>query len=737
MKQLKIYPYLKYIFSIFFILLFNLNNSNAQSKLDSLDTLLSSHVAKKGEDTLTLSYLRKLYELSKENKPYLALEYAGQALQASEKLRDSLSLADWHDRIADVYFDQKVFYLAMQSYFDSYKIYNALGYRKKATYSQVSIGDTYLTQNVDDIAVDYYKKALQTFKDIKDNSGIALTLNKIGLINLKQFNYDYALKNFDEALNLGDSIHDLNSVALTYTYKAEAYKQLEDYEKAIGSLSDALMKYKIVNDKVKVAEIYFSIGDIYIKMEDYEKAKEAYEKALNIFQELGVEVSIAETLNKIGNIYFITDKYTQALSFASKALEIANDNGLLSQKRDAYFLFSNIYSQQGNIKLAYEYHKKYSVVKDSIWDSKKQEQFTELQVSLETQKKEKEIEILKKDKAIQDNVLRRKQTENYALFASVIIFSLFGFFIFRSNRKIRHANQLLQVQYEEINQQKQEIMTSAENLEFANKEITNQKNDIEAKSKKITSSITYASRIQKSMLPNVEKIMHSFTDCFVLFSPKEAVSGDFYWFSNVVDANGNTKSIIAAIDCTGHGVPGAFMSVMADAYLNQIVNFQHFTSPDKILNELHKNIRIALQQEENENNDGMDIALCVVDRKLKILEFAGAKNPLVYMQNGKVNRVNGNLMSLGGLQKEKERIFTKHTIDISVPTCFYIFSDGFQDQLGGELFRKFMAQNLRQLLFDNHKLPFAEQKIILESTLQKWMGENKQNDDIMILGVKI
>ena len=179
------------------------------------------------------------------------------------------------------------------------------------------------------------------------------------------------------------------------------------------------------------------------------------------------------------------------------------------------------------------------------------------------------------------------------------------------------------------------------------------------------------------------------------------------------------------------------MSMLGDAFLNQIVNLQKITEPDLILNELHKLVRSTLQQETTENNDGMDAAICVIDKATKKLAFAGAKNPLIIVQNDKVEKVNGDIKSIGGIQKEDQRVFTKHEIDISIPTTFYIYSDGYQDQFGGKEGRKLMAKPFRDLLTSKYNAPFKEQEKMLFDFFNKWREERVQMDDTTVIGIKI
>lgn len=268
--------------------------------------------------------------------------------------------------------------------------------------------------------------------------------------------------------------------------------------------------------------------------------------------------------------------------------------------------------------------------------------------------------------------------------------------------------------------------------------IQEQSRELEVQNIKIIGSINAASRIQSAMLPQRDRIKQTFSDSFILFRPRDIVSGDFYWFSETAG-----RTFIAAIDCTGHGVPGAFMSMLGDALLNQIVNIDEVTSPDRVLNRLHKGIRKALKQDLTENRDGMDMAFCMYDKQAGILEFAGAKNPLIYIQNGEINKIKGDKMPIGGVRNpEEERIFTRQVMKIDQPTTCYMFSDGYADQFGGPDNRKFMSKKLRNLLFEIHQKPFDEQRQILEDRLDEWMGREspmpyRQMDDILVMGFRV
>jgi serine phosphatase RsbU (regulator of sigma subunit) len=268
--------------------------------------------------------------------------------------------------------------------------------------------------------------------------------------------------------------------------------------------------------------------------------------------------------------------------------------------------------------------------------------------------------------------------------------------------------------------------------------VEKQSEQIKLKNKRITESINYASYIQQSILPKEQEIRVAFPDSFVIYEPKDMVSGDFYWFQQI-----GSKQILAVGDCTGHGVPGAFMSLIGVNLLNEIVLGRGIVDPDSILAELHKGIQRLMKQNETKIQDGMDAGICTIDLRTKIMKFAGARMPLIYIQQGQMYEIKGGKKPIGGIWTvgEDPEAFHRRFVNLSIPTVFYLFSDGYPDQFGGPEGRKFMRKRLQRLLMDIHRLSMKQQKEILIDTLNNWRyGENyfhKQVDDILFMGVRL
>ncbi len=331
-------------------------------------------------------------------------------------------------------------------------------------------------------------------------------------------------------------------------------------------------------------------------------------------------------------------------------------------------------------------------------------------------------------------------------YISVAILLIYGIIAIYTRNLRKQKERLEQI----VTDRTHELVESSKKLEITHQLLVKHNTDL-------NDSIDYASRIQRVMLPAMAHIQAAFPASFVLWKPLQKVSGDFYWFAetnmeprfskdphigegkvSVFKGFVEGKKIIAAIDCTGHGIPGAFMSMMGDAYLEQIVNTEGVTQPQLILQELDLLIRHALKQDAGENADGMDMAICVVNPNQNVIEFSGAKNGLIYVKQGEANLIRGDRFGIGGAQyNEEEKIFTRHVIPIDEPINFYLYSDGLPDQFGGEKAKKFSTKQMQAFFANNFEKSMSEQFELLEHTIQTWMFEYEQIDDILVIGVRV
>jgi serine phosphatase RsbU (regulator of sigma subunit) len=277
-----------------------------------------------------------------------------------------------------------------------------------------------------------------------------------------------------------------------------------------------------------------------------------------------------------------------------------------------------------------------------------------------------------------------------------------------------------------------------EELASSNRKIQQQKEQIEAqhkelavKNEKITSSINYAKRIQAVMLPSIPTLRQAFRDLFILYKPRDIVSGDFYWFT---EAHG--KSYFAVADCTGHGVPGALMSMTGAMLLNHVIKEKGVESVDGVLKELHLGVANLLNAKESNVQDGMDIALCCIDRERKILSYSGAKQALLYIENGEAVMIKPNKEPIGGSAYQYYRTYDRHDIELRDGMTFYISSDGYQDQFN-KAGQKFLRKRMRELLIEIHQRPLEEQAMILDRSIEDWKKGTEQTDDILVAGFKV
>lgn len=292
--------------------------------------------------------------------------------------------------------------------------------------------------------------------------------------------------------------------------------------------------------------------------------------------------------------------------------------------------------------------------------------------------------------------------------------------------KVQERTEELHTMIEELSQTNEELSSTVEFVEIQKKELTK-------KNENIVASITYARRIQAAILPLHEDIAKKLKDFFIFYQPRDIVSGDFYWFGDLK----NNTCLLAAADCTGHGVPGALMSMIGVNLLNEIVYLMDIVSPELILERMQIEINRVLQQSVTDNRDGMDISLCYIDFDNKKIEYAGAMNSIYYVQKNELHEIKATRTGIGGTTFRRSNIFEKHTIDITEPTMLYMFSDGYADQIGGKENKKFMSKNFKKLLLSVHHLYTEMQQENIKLTMQEWMEVESQLDDMMVIGVRL
>lgn len=315
-----------------------------------------------------------------------------------------------------------------------------------------------------------------------------------------------------------------------------------------------------------------------------------------------------------------------------------------------------------------------------------------------------------------------------------------GDLVVKQRAKVQSERDLLATEKSEMLVQKKRleqdldfIMKQGDKIAEQAAKIKKQRDLVESQKKKITNSILYAKKIQTAVLPPNQFINHLLSDYFIFYKPRDIVSGDFYWIKQI-----NDRILIAAADCTGHGVPGALMSMLGITFLNEIINKNPNLHAHEILNELRIHIISSLRQtgKTGETRDGMDIALCIINNSTQKLEYAGANNPLYHIRGEELTAIKADRMPIG-YHRRANVSFQNHVIELEENDSVYLFSDGFIDQFGGEDGRKFLSKNFKKLILENIHHPMVDQKNILENKFESWKGERKQLDDILVMGFKL
>jgi serine phosphatase RsbU (regulator of sigma subunit)/Tfp pilus assembly protein PilF len=639
------------------------------------------------EDTNRLNLLCSILSLSDDADTIL--KYSDLAIQLSEKLKLSPAQPTVYKGVG--YLNSGKLALALECFMKAANSYKEDQSNIGLAIVYIYISETYNQQENHDNAKYYLNNAIEIFRVEKDSIRMASSLHNLGYLNYSMGQYDTAL--------------------IIYKKTFEIYQKLgnltEEYGRCLGN-----------------------IGLVYSRQKQFEKAEDYLLRAIQFLNKLGDDYAVTEYTIEYAGILQHKGEISKAITFATLSFGNAVKNKIIELERDAAYRLAQLYQVSGRYDSAYHYQSLYIDANDSIKSYKDIQKMADLRTEFEVSKKQAEVNVLKKNKLIQLIV-------NLSLVLILILATgliILYYYNLKQSRKFTAAlderRVLLEKQSTELKEQNDKIIIANEELKQLN-ETTNAQKD------EIVSSINYAQRMQSAILPPEEYITELLNENFILYKPKDIVSGDFYWIKQV-----NHYIILVSADCTGHGVPGAFMSMLGISHLNEIVQNREITQPNQILNELRKQIKNSLRQsgKREGSRDGIDLALCVIDTRTNVMQYSGANNPLYLISNNNgqtvFKEIKADPMPVG-VHFSTDISFTNHEIQLEIGDTFYIFSDGYLDQIGGDKNHRFTSEKFKKLLMEIHDQPMYEQKEILEQNLNDWMGINAQTDDILVIGARV
>ncbi len=614
-----------------------------------------------------------------ENKE--SVSYYNISLERYTELNDSDGMAKIYNVLGSAYQGMSDFSNSISAYISAKKIYEKLGEQKNYAGCLINMGFVYEAMHNEDKALAGFYEAERILESIQDKDYLANVRHSIGTALLRRGQYDEALKKYNLA--------------------KQTFLELENQD--------------------YYANCLYSIAEIYFHQKQNDKALSMITEALQIKRDIEEQGGICSGLLQLGQFYSETGKAKQAIEFYNEALAVARKIGAIASEINALKSLADLNSELGNYRLANTYYSQHSELKDSVFKTESAEKIAEMEALYQNEKQAGQINILNEQKKAQESQLKVNGMQRNMLLGGIVVLFIIAFLIFNRYRLKQRSNLELQSAYNEIQVNRDEIALQK---------------------KEIMDSIYYAKRIQEAILPTPGMLNKFFTEHFVFYRPKDVVSGDLYWFSQV-----NNTIVLAAVDCTGHGVPGAFMSVIGVDHLNHLVNDKQITDPAKVLTELDHGIFSAFGKDDSGKiiQDGMDMALCAIDLDTNILNFSGAHRPLIHVRGNVVTALKPTKASIGGYLSDK-KTFSNDSLQLQKGDCIYMFTDGYADQFGGPRGKKFKYKQLLDLILNNVNDSMETQKQKLASAFENWKAwpvvgsaqrDLEQVDDVCVIGVRV
>lgn len=633
-----------------------------------------------------------------------ALIYFNQSLQLFNKLNDPNGIGDCFVGIGDYYYFIDNYAESEVNYLKAIDNYRVNDQKLGIANTLISLGDlAYSTDNYIK-ASKYFQEAFPLYEKVNSTLGMATSINCMADIDFEQKRYDPATKGYRKAINMFEKANDILGISNCLKRLGDIHYFNNNFDSAFYYFDKAQESYSKIGSLMGQAYSIRSRGLSYLKLDSLNKAMNSFEQAFKLFEKIGDRLGVANTYYHYSEVYFARNEYQKAINNALEGLTISTELGSPQVILLCTSVLSKSYEKIGDFKKAYEYERMNRSTYDTIHNEENIRKITQLQMQFDfdQQTKEKELAQMKKD-LLQDEKLRQQKTYTTLGIIGGILMLIVAFIFYRNYHQKQKNNELLA-----------------------------DKNKIIAlKNKDLTDSIEYAKTLQKAILPQKKILYNTFPESFIYYNPRDIVSGDFHWFALV-----QNHFVVAASDCTGHGVPGAFMSLLGNEYLHQVVNGEFVVSPKQALIEIDQKIKDTLHiyEQHKRAKDGMDLALCSINIETMELEYCGAYNPLYLVRDNELKIFEANKGSVGSFNENE---LVSHKIQLEKNDILYMFSDGYIDQFGGEKTKKFMKKRFQELILKIHNEPMKSQKDIFHNTIIDWMGENKQIDDMLIIGIKI
>lgn len=704
-----------------------------------------------------------------------ALEYYNKSLKIRLSLSNKKLIADCYNNIGGVYFKQGAYPEALKHFFLTLKFREELKDKNGLASCYGNIGLIYSYQGNLKEALENMETSLKLCEETGYKYGIASSYSNIGTIYYRQGNYDEALKNHFNSLKIKESIGDKQGITLAYNNIGIAYQKSGKYDDALKNYLKGLSNSEAMNDKINTSSLLTNIGTVYTQSKNFKKAYDYINKGLNIAKEVGNKDGLQVSYNAMAVLdsskgdfknalinyqYYVlyrdsmfneenTKKTVQSqlqYKYEKEQDSIKSENSkreLNLQKelelKQLHFEYERKQAQAKSEKekqklifeeslkrksIEFEFDKKQAQLKYEDEINRKKLEFNYQQRQAKIEQEQKQREIMAKSEQEKKDALAKKEIEkqrfvrnSFVVGFILVMFIAIG--IFRNLQQNRRAKEI----------------------------ITKQKIEVEEKNREILDSIEYAKRLQNAILPANKLVKEYLVDSFIFYKPKDIVAGDFYWFYPTKNEKNQTIILFAAADCTGHGVPGAMVSVVCANALNKAVKELNLLEPSKILDTVNRFVEETfIKKDEDEVvQDGMDISLCALNLDTLQLQWSGANNPLILISNTETITHGAEEPQLIELKPDKQPIglysdrkpFTNHTLQLQKGNVLYLFSDGFADQFGGSDGKKLMKKNLKNHLLNISIMPIEKQLTALENYFNSWKGVHPQVDDVCVIGVRI